>query len=78
MKFREHRGELHESMATVCEIADHAALLARVRERWGALLHYSDEQVTVRQYPHDKRVGWNTHIVSIDGLPVGFTDGPSP
>jgi hypothetical protein len=34
-------------------------------------------QVTVKPYCYDNRIGWDTHVVIIEGYGVyGFTDGP--
>ena len=30
----------------------------------------------VEPYGFDDRIGWDTHIVTIDGNAVGFTNGP--
>ena len=81
MKLREHRGGLSESMATVIEIAPtHEALVDAVRKAmppglWGD----SSTRVVVSPYGFDARIGWDTHIVTIQGYGCfGFTDGPLP
>jgi hypothetical protein len=74
-KFRSHRGTLADSMATVIEIGsrhDIAAIVAK-----DARLPISANEVQVKPYGYDSRIGWDTHIVTIPGWGVaGFTDGP--
>lgn len=76
MKIRQHRGGLAESMATVTDIENTADAVARhVSSCWG----YEDvtaNDVHVKQYGYDGRIGWDTHIVLINGTPFGFSDGP--
>ena len=78
MKFREHRGGLDESMATLVEVPDRAALLEYLRklaEPWPTFPPISSETVHIEPYIWDSRIGWNTHIVTLDGYGVvGFTD----
>jgi hypothetical protein len=88
MKYREHRGGLAESMATVIELADKAALIKYLRMSFDAwnkqvpgLEHnfprIDDDTVKVEKYHYDERIKWDTHIVTIEKFgPVGFTDGP--
>lgn len=76
---REHRGSLHDSMATAKPCATRAELLARVRE---SLEPYArevpDEALHVEPYRFDERIGWDTYLVTIDGYGVwGMTDGPA-
>lgn len=72
MKYRPHRGGLAESMLEVVELdGSLAALEAHVRKTWPV------GDIKVEPYGgYDKRIGWDTHIVTIDGSAVGFTDGP--
>jgi hypothetical protein len=81
VKFREHRGGLSESMKTVVEVADHAALLEHIRrkfaEHWPTFPPVTAETVHIKPYCYDERIEWNSHIVTLDGYGVlGFTDGP--
>lgn len=79
MKIRLHRGALDESMETV-------ALIRPTMEgvRWylrtkGVILDVKMETVVVKPYSEceDHRIGWKqTYLVTFDGAPVGFTDGP--
>lgn len=79
MKFREHRGAYMDSMATVVEIADHAALVDHIRSMLAPYRFEFDSRL-LRVKPYggiDSRNGWDTYIVTIDGFGVvGFTDGP--
>jgi hypothetical protein len=68
MKFRPQRGGLEESMRETIEVADMKSLATH--------LGVDVERIVVRHYGFDSRIGWDTHIVTIDGEGVGFTDGP--
>jgi hypothetical protein len=86
MKFRQHRGGLQESMATVVEVADKTALIGFLRtifDHWHKELpaeHFpriDHDTVHIKPYEYDERIQWDTHIVLIDHYgPIGFTDGP--
>jgi hypothetical protein len=81
MKFREHRGGLAESMATLVDLPDRAALVEHCRK----LLHpfrFQFDAATLEVRPYcigrgDDRIGWKeVHVVTIKGYGViGFTDG---
>ncbi len=79
MKYREHRGGLSESMETVVEVSDREALLEHIRkvaQAWPTFPPVTTETVHIRPYGWDERIGWDTHIVTLDGYGVlGFTDG---
>lgn len=77
-KFRLHRGDLGESLATVVEIQTFSDLVAQVARHcsdfgWGGV---TAETVTVKPYGFDARINWDTHMVCLSGNAVGFTDGP--
>ena len=78
MKFREHRGALEDSMATLVELPDRKALLAHCRKLLAPYqFHFSDPALKVYRYRFDARINWDTHIVIIKGYGVmGFTDAP--
>ena len=42
----------------------------------GDRLGVRSNRIEVKPYCYDERIGWTTHIVTIDGQAVGFTDGP--
>jgi hypothetical protein len=69
IKFRGHRGTLDEAMKTVVELEPTLAALT-------AHLGAKPKQVKVEKYMYDDRIGWDTHIVTVDGEAVGFTNGP--
>ena len=82
MKIRAHRGGLSESMKTVAEIEPTAKAVAEhVTCSWKGSPNsqISPDMVRVEKYGNgiDLRIGWDTHIVLIEGQgPFGFTDGP--
>lgn len=85
IRFRPHRGSLHAAMAEAVTLSDRQALIAHLQATHADLQEFvgapdiRDETVHVTKYGHgiDTRIGWNTHIVEIDGWgPAGFTDGP--
>jgi hypothetical protein len=67
--------DLEESMKHVLEIADWAALVAFLEKeyvRWKP-----DSVVTIEKYGgFDERIGWDTHLVCVDGRAALYTDGP--
>ena len=79
MKFRWHRGGFKKSMETTIELRDTKELEELV-VAW-AKKHYIRSigdfyRVDVSPYGGvDSRNGWDTHIVTLDGNAVGFTDG---
>ncbi len=77
---REHRGGLADSMATVQAVRDMAHLvviIARTLVPDGVAVRW--EQVHVEPYVYDDRIGWNTHLITIDGHGVwGMANGPIP
>ncbi len=79
MKYRRVRELLSESMATVVEVEDKAALWEIVRDfskSWPGYQDATIEDLEVRPYGFDERIGWDTHIVVLKGSAVGYTDGP--
>jgi hypothetical protein len=77
MKFREHRGGLDESLATTVELEPTKdALNAQLQQRYGEWWKFNEDDVSVKPYSFDVRIGWDTHIVCIKGAAVGYTDGP--
>lgn len=70
-QFRFHCGMLADSMATVINVHDIFELSASL-ETAGL----GPGAIAVKAYCFDQRIGWDTHIVTVDGNAVGFTDGP--
>lgn len=76
-KFRFHRGSLADSMATVVEVDGRTALIDLLDDTIIRDLPPKAYAVTVKPYGGiDERIGWDTYIVLVDEIPVGFTDGP--
>lgn len=78
MVFREHRGGLAESMETQIELHDRHELICHLKDLlsiW-ADITVRDEDVKVRPYRPDHRIGWETNcIVTLEGYGVvGWTD----
>jgi len=82
MMFRPQRGSLHDAMKEAVQLPDRAALIAHLQAIHSGFEEgpvIADETVRVEKYGRgiDTRIGWDTHIVMIDGWgPAGFTDGP--
>lgn len=73
MKVREHRGGLDASMATVVEIEPTFEALA---EHFSKIHQekYQASDIKLNYYGCDPRIGWNQYLVTIKGLPHGFTN----
>lgn len=69
--FRPQRGGLSESMDEQVTFESMAGLRFVLDK-----FCYGPGQVKVEPYGFDKRIGWDTHIVTVDGRAVGFTNGP--
>jgi len=69
--FRPHRSSLDDAMKEVIEIADRDALVRHLIR-----IEYANEKsdITVEKYVFDDRIGWDTHIVCINGNAIGFTN----
>jgi hypothetical protein len=77
--YRPHRGLLEDSMAEVVEIVDFAHLVRHMRrevERWYPTDKLPTEDNTrVEPYGFDHRIGWDTHLVTVNGNAWGYTNG---
>lgn len=69
---------LGESMERVSEVADAAALKRLLIERYIFPQDLSDDRITIEPYARDDRIGWDTHLICVDGNAVLFSDGPMP
>ena len=80
MKLGEHRGMLSDSMETVIEIpATMDALKSAIDNSLQFIGIVNVKRIHVKHYCFDKRINWDTHIVTIDDYGVfGFTDAPVP
>lgn len=76
MKYRQHKGNLSESLETTREIgATKKALALEASLDLGRVV--TDREITVEPYCYDHRILWDTYIVTVEGHGVlGFTDGP--
>lgn len=65
-----------ESMKYVLEIPDWESLIAFLAKELRAWR--PDSMVLVEKYGSgiDKRIGWDTHLISVDGNACLFSDGP--
>jgi hypothetical protein len=76
---REHRGSLAESMRTVRPVRDREHLVAIIRASLAPYGHsVKPEQISIDPYGGlDTRIGWDTHLISIEGYGVwGMANGP--
>ncbi len=78
MKFRPQRGGLAEAMREVVELDNLEQLKHHIRNMYHLGCGSKLGVVKVEKYGSgiDERIGWDTHLVTLDGSPVGFTDGP--
>jgi hypothetical protein len=77
MKFREHKGGLEDSMATVVELKDRDELnwhIAKLLAPWDRIV--LPTMIHAEAYGYDPRVDWVTWLITVDGYGVvGYTDG---
>ena len=76
MKFRPQRGGFAESMAEVVDIEPNLRALADAMMNSLSTCMVFEPAIKVIPYCYDDRNGWKTHIVTVDGQAIGFTDGP--
>jgi len=81
IKYRDHRGGLDESMATVQEFETREDLLKYISDSWD-MFYVKVLDMKIEPYSYDKRIDWDTHIVTVklphtgdNYIPVGFTNG---
>lgn len=71
--YRRHRGSLADSLKTCELLQTFEDLEAHLTERCPWMT--ANSVIKVEEYgasPMDERIGWHTHLVTIDGIPVGF------
>ena len=75
--FREHRGTLEDSMATVVTINNREELVRHIADKLTAFgVDVQPENIQVSPYAKDERIDWDTYIVVLKGYGVvGFTNG---
>jgi hypothetical protein len=74
-RYRRHSGGLAESMDTVILVGDFVDLCRVIADDF-AKLGETMGRVEVVRYGFDARIGWDTHLVCVDGAVVGYADGP--
>ena len=72
-KFRFQRGSLADSLKTVVDIKSKEDLYALLKEAYGGI--FSIDNIAIKPHGYDNRIGWNTHIVTINNNAIGYTDG---
>ena len=78
-KLRQYRFQLADSMRTVIEVEPTKDVLyAVIQSELGRYGHeVTPDMVHVEKHCFDERIGWDAHIVTVDGYGVyGFMDGP--
>lgn len=69
--------DLEESMRHVKEFRSRAELEAFLKAEW--LRWEEGSVVTCKKYGgFDERIGWDTHLICVDGKAALFSDGPLP
>ncbi len=66
---------LSEMMERVFELPDRAALIAYLQEEYD-FMQPTEENVEVKAHGYDKRINWDTYLVTIGGSAVLFCNGP--
>lgn len=66
---------LDEMMDRVFELPNRVALLNYLETEY-KFWAPTEENVVVKPYGYDKRIGWDTYLVTIDGKAALFCDGP--
>ena len=74
-KYRAHRGSLEDAMRTEEPCTSRAELIA-ILKRTELMPPFYPTEVEVKHYCYDQRIRWETYIVTIRGVAVGFTNGP--
>ncbi len=75
--FRPHRGSLNKAMSEVFEFKDLDDLISYIQEQLIPFVpkeEITKNTVKIKGYVLDKRIGWHTYIVTLEGYGVlGFT-----
>lgn len=82
--YRDHRGGLAESMATVVPLRSDRPLWAHVGKSTPFPLNPAVHDIVIEPYGFDTRIGWDTHVVMLKSSKpndpfvcvLGFTNGP--
>ena len=76
-RYRDHRGLLSDAMKTVREFETRSDLVKYLQGDIDKFVpgKYDCQKITIEPYGFDERIGWDTHIVHLDGYGVfGFTN----
>jgi hypothetical protein len=74
MKVREHRGSLNDSLATTFEVTSREELVDQINSRF--LLHVMYSDIGFTHQGMDKRIGWDSYLITVKGYGVfGYADG---
>lgn len=80
MRVREFRKNVRRSLATTVRVKNRAQLVRYISAKLskkGAPI--PDDLIHVTHYGYDDRIGWDEHIIVVEGFGVfGYTDGPCP
>lgn len=83
IQYRPQRGGLAASMREMKTFFDWKEFLVHIAKEWdqafpGNKIGDVFDDVEVKKYGTgiDERIGWDTHIVTVKGYVIGFTDGP--
>lgn len=63
-----------DTVTTVATMEELRAVLESTPWTSGGV--FSKATIAVKPYAYDSRIDWDTHIVTVNGNAVGFTDGP--
>ena len=68
LKYRPHRGSLAAAMEEVSEYGSIEQLKSHLNKEGFKYIEFE-------WYCYDKRISWNTYLVTSKGSAIGFTDG---
>lgn len=74
MRIRQHRELLEDSMKTVEEIQPTISAIRKYFKKNSLMQDTYNGKIVVKHYGFDERINWDTHIITIDGNAIGFTD----
>ena len=76
-QFRKHRGGLEESLQTAFSVCSRQDIVDAYNTDFKKLAPQATvKNLTTKYQGYDDRIGWDTHMIRINGRPYGFTDGP--
>lgn len=68
---------IDEAMERVIEIPNRDALMDFLRKNY-EFWKPTEENVTIKFYAKDDRIGWNTYLICVDGKAALFSDSDFP